>query len=252
MLPLCPKCGYQRRLQDTQVIEGVCPACGIAYAKWRPSNHIQPVKEKQVAVESQIVIPFSEKMRELIFYVPESVEQFIWYGRLALWVVFMLWGLSFIMDGINYETIGGSFLHQVNLPFHEFGHVFFRFAGNFMMILGGSLFQVSMPLGLACVFLFQQKDTFAASIMLWWSGQNFIDVSPYIADATARSLPLIGGASEEMHDWGNLLSQLNWLHYDHLIAQISFLIGTVFILLSISWGSYLLLLQKRHLQASLN
>jgi hypothetical protein len=251
MLSICPKCGYQRRLQDTQIMEGICPACGIVYAKWRPSlNHIPSIEETEIPIEYQTVMPLTQKISELIFYVPESVAQFIWYGRLALWLMFMLWGLSFVMDGINYETIGGSFLHQVNLPFHEFGHVFFRPAGNFMMILGGSLFQVSMPLGLACVFLFQQKDTFAASIMLWWSGQNFIDISPYIADATARSLPLIGGASEEMHDWGNLLTQLNWLPYDHKIAGISFLIGTLFILLSISWGSYLLLLQKRCLQSS--
>ena len=33
-----------------------------------------------------------------------------------------------------------------------------------------------------------------------------IDVSPYIADAPYRVLPLVGGLGEESHDWGNLLT----------------------------------------------
>jgi hypothetical protein len=40
-------------------------------------------------------------------------------------------------------------------------------------------------------------------MMLWWSGQNFIDVSPYIADAPTRYLPLISGI-DITHDWWNV------------------------------------------------
>ena len=47
----------------------------------------------------------------------------------------------------------GSMSHdELTILFHEFGHVFFRPFGEFMTILGGSLFQVLLPLPLALFF----------------------------------------------------------------------------------------------------
>ena len=34
-----------------------------------------------------------------------------------------LWTLWFAANGIDWEVIGGSFLHNANLAFHEFGHL---------------------------------------------------------------------------------------------------------------------------------
>lgn len=51
------------------------------------------------------------------------------------------------------------------------------------------------------------------------------DVALYISDASARSLPLIGGMSEEAHDWGNLLTMTNMLQYDHTLAIMVHYIG---------------------------
>ena len=79
-----------------------------------------------------------------------------------------------------------------------------------------------MPIWLMLVFVLKQRDNFAASIMLCWCGQNFIDLSPYINDAQYRSLPLVGGGGEESHDWGNLLTTMNLLDKTHSIAQASF------------------------------
>ena len=31
----CPKCGHARTRAESHVHEGICPACGIAYAKWQ-------------------------------------------------------------------------------------------------------------------------------------------------------------------------------------------------------------------------
>ncbi|WP_028863685.1 hypothetical protein [Psychromonas aquimarina] len=94
-------------------------------------------------------------------------------------------------------------------------------------------------------FSIQQKDNFGASIMLWWCGQSFIDISPYIADAQSRSLPLISGLGKESHDWGNLLSMTGNLQHTQLLADISFVIGSLIICLSFIWGAYLLYLQKQ-------
>lgn len=117
-----------------------------------------------------------------------------------------------------------------------------------MTLLGGSLFQVLLPLGLGAVFLWRYEDNFAASIMLWWSGQNFIDVSPYIADASFRTIPLIGGLGMEAHDWGNLLTMLDWLNYDYALGRASFVFGSSLMVVANAWGGYLLYLQKERLR----
>jgi hypothetical protein len=245
----CPKCHYQRRAIDAQVNSDICPACGIVYAKWiarhqtpEATSVINTINEDDVEDEEP-----RETLREFISYVPENIDPIVFWGRAITLAAFALWSFYFISAGVDWEKIGSSFLHNANLAFHEFGHIFFSPFGHFMMILGGSLFQVLMPLGLMLVFMIKQRDNFAASIMLWWSGQNFIDVSPYIDDAQYRALPLVGGGGEESHDWGNLLTMMNALEKTHTVAQASFNIGSVLIILALCWGFYLLRLQKKNL-----
>ena len=84
-----------------------------------------------------------------------------------------------------------------------------------------------------------QRDNFPASIMLWWVGQNFIDVSVYIADAPTRAMPLISG-TDANHDWWNLLSMTNSLDLADALGIACFVTGTGIILLSNAWGGHLL------------
>ncbi|MEB3355327.1 MAG: hypothetical protein VKK04_01175 [Synechococcales bacterium] len=116
------------------------------------------------------------------------------------------------------------FLHGVNLIFHEAGHVFFAIFGRFLMILGGSLFQIMVPAGL-CAYFWLTRQRFASAIALWWTGQNFLDVSIYVRDARDRELPLIGGLDETFHDWHNILLQLGLMRWDDLIANHVYGIG---------------------------
>ncbi|WP_390617614.1 hypothetical protein [Maricurvus nonylphenolicus] len=246
----CPKCGYQRQPSDHHVMAGICPACGIAYQKWldrQAQNQDQQPKQADDQSSSFTVaesVSLSQRIKALAFYVPENVEPLGFWGRVFLLGVFFIWGWSFILGGISWESIGGSFLHNVILPFHEFGHVLFSPFGRFMAILGGSLFQVLMPLGLMLAFLIKQRDAFGASIMLWWSGQSFIDISPYIADAPYRAIPLIRGMGEEAHDWGNLLTMTNSMDMAMPLARMSFGIGSLLMLMGCAWGAYVLYLQK--------
>ncbi len=138
-------------------------------------------------------------------------------------------------------------MHNINLAFHEFGHVLFAPLGELMMFLGGSLFQILLPLICLGVFSFQQHDNFAASIMLAWCGQSFVDVAPYIRDAEYRALPLVGGATEANHDWGNILTMLDAVSSCYTLAKISFAIGVMVMLLGLAWSIYLLWLQYRSL-----
>src|SRR5690606_31724218 len=132
--------------------------------------------------------------------------------------------------GVDWLWIGGSFLHSVNLPFHEYGHLMFSPFGTFWMFLGGSLFQILLPLFPLAYFMVWQRDNFAAAMMLWWCGQNFIDVAPYIADAQLRAIPLTSGR-EESHDWWNLLQMANALDWADAYANLCFTLGSSVILL---------------------
>src|SRR5262249_60601361 len=73
--------------------------------------------------------------------------------------------------------------HLPMVPIHEFGHVLFRPLGEFMTLLGGSLFQVLLPLIFGGIFVVKNRDPFAASVMLWWAAVAVMDVAPYVYDA---------------------------------------------------------------------
>lgn len=159
---------------------------------------------------------------------------------LALRSVFLallfLYSIQFFTIDVN-EEVMNAFIHGANLIFHEAGHVLFMPFGEFMTILGGSLFQILLPASLVLVFLYQdEKSIIGAQFALWWTGQNMTDVALYIADAGARSLPLIGGMSEEAHDWGNLLTMMDLLKYDMSIALGVHWVGILFMIFAFVWG----------------
>ncbi len=58
------------------------------------------------------------------------------------------WTWQFARATIIENAAGMSFLHLINLPFHEAGHILFIPLGRFMTVLGGSLFQVIVPASL--------------------------------------------------------------------------------------------------------
>jgi hypothetical protein len=105
-----------------------------------------------------------------------------------------------------------------------------------------------MPVVCLLVLILTTRDPFGASICLWWLGENFMDIAPYINDARSLSLPLLGGNTGRtspygFHDWEFILNELGMLRYDHLIANISYYIGIILMIASFAWGGYLLFLQ---------
>jgi hypothetical protein len=85
------------------------------------------------------------------------------------------------------------FLHLVNLPFHEAGHINFRTFAAFITLLGGTLGQLLMPSICMGVLLFNTRYPFGGPVALWWEGESFLDIAPYMFDARAGQLPLLGG-----------------------------------------------------------
>jgi hypothetical protein len=248
-ITICPKCRYQRQAIDHNIHTDICPSCGIVYSKFIAKQNplANDPEPDTTAFDYEIVPTLRQRLSAAFLYVPEKITTQAFYARAALLAAFALWGGYFISAGVNWEKIGSSFLHAVNLPFHEFGHILFMPLGTFMMFLGGSLFQILLPLICMCVFVFKQRDTFAGSIMLWWCGQNFIDVSPYIADAQYRALPLIGGAGEDSHDWGNILTTLDALDSTQSVANCSFAIGVILIIVALLWGAFILKAQWKNI-----
>lgn len=255
----CPKCHYTRKPSDTHVHDGVCPACGIAYQKWldkHQAQHAPVISENTPENTTGDDFEDSDKTganffsRLLITFTdtPSTIDPAIFGLRAALLLALIFWWGGMAMHGIDWEVIGGSFMHNIDLAFHEFGHVFFSPFGTLMMFLGGSLFQILLPLVPLASFTFQQRDNFSAAIMLAWCGQNFIDVAPYIRDAEYRALPLVGGATEANHDWGNILTMLDAVQSCYALAKISFTIGVIVMGMGFLWAIYMLQRQYQTMQ----
>lgn len=149
------------------------------------------------------------------------------------------WTWLFLAWPMREDVIGASFLHSINLPFHEAGHIIFSPFGEFMTTLGGSLTQVLVPIICAIAFLTTSWNPFGAAVMGWWAGENLMDVAIYINDARALALTLIGGhtgAEVEGHDWEHLLIMTNSLHLDHKIANIAQFIGAAVMIGCMVWA----------------
>lgn len=187
------------------------------------------------------------------FFLPpeEDVNHIIFAGRVLVFIGLAVWGYRFITHTWYSTYVMESFMHHINLPFHEAGHVIFSPFGRFMHVLGGSLGQLLMPLICLVAFLYPNHNPFAASAALWWFAQNLMDLAPYIGDARAGELPLLGGVTgsdvEDYHDWEVLLKMRGWLLYDHKIADAAYATGRWLMLLAFLWGGYVLWRQYNNL-----
>jgi hypothetical protein len=164
-------------------------------------------------------------------------------GRAILLALLAWWTWQFILHPLEWLVMNSAFLHVVNLPFHEAGHVVFAPFGEFMHILGGSLGQVIIPIVCAVAFA-RRSDGFGMAVCVWWAGQSLVDVAPYIADARALQMPLIGGgtgAEVEGHDWEAILTRLGWLHLDHRIGMGVHIVGSVVMIAALGLAALALL-----------
>jgi hypothetical protein len=127
-----------------------------------------------------------------------------------------------------YDPFQWHLIDGVNLVIHEAGHIVFMPFGEFIMLAGGSLFQVIMP-ALFASYFFYHRQPYSAAFVLFWVGESLLNVSVYAGDAVAMQLPLLGG-QDSMHDWNYLLDRLGLLGSTSAIACAIRLAGTVGIL----------------------
>ncbi len=206
----CPKCGIEN--QDGAV---ACIRCGVIFAKIKPDlSPIErvPIREQIANSPSQVVEPDNS------FVVPKAV----------LLAAMAFYAFRLLSHPIASNFAGESFLHLVNLPFHEAGHVIFSPFGRLIQVMGGTLGQLLIP-AIVCVSFFLRRDRYAAAVGLWWLGESMVDVAPYADDARAGQLPLLGGVTgsevEDYHDWEVILGRLGILSWDHTVAKFFFIGG---------------------------
>lgn len=185
--------------------------------------------------------------RELVLGPEAAVSPLALAWRGVLLVGLALWSLSFFSIAMDGDRLAGSFMHLIHLPFHEGGHILFMPFGSFLMSLGGSLIQVMVPLVCAGAFL-ARRDRFGTAVALWWTGQSLMDIAPYVADARALRLMLLGGhtgAEVEGHDWEAILSALGWLSHDVALGRIVNALGVLLMLAALAWGAHALWKQRQ-------
>lgn len=255
----CPKCGAGQPDDNA-----ICARCGIVFEKYykyhpppgdpdRPPGGATATPMRPAPATPGRPGRGAGGLADLLLPPAQNGD---WLGlgaRALLWVALLAWGLHLAWSPVAANLAGQSFLHLVNLPFHEFGHILFRPFGAYMTSLGGTLGQLLMPAICCGVLLVSTRDPFGASAALWWLGENFLDIAPYIDDARSGTLPLLGGnvghsAPYGFHDWEYLLGETGLLHWDHAIARASHLLGCLTMLLALAWGGWLLYRHYRQLR----
>lgn len=239
---LCPKCGFEQH--DGAV---ACPRCGVVFAKYR---QMEATNQMRLRASTSSGSQWGMLAKEWFVESDQANDFLAFAGRGLVFFLLLWWGWRFITTPLETNYTGESFLHLVNLPFHEAGHLVFMPLGRFMMFLGGTLGQILMPIVCLVTLLIKTRDPFGASVALWWTAENFMDIAPYINDARTLDLMLLGGVTgkeTDGHDWENILSMLGWLPHDHRLAHASYNLGIALMLASFAWGAVLLLRHYRRL-----
>jgi len=122
-----------------------------------------------------------------------------------------------------------NLIDNVNLVVHEAGHTIFMFFGELIHVLAGSFFQIAFPLVFVIYFFIWRKDLFSASLILFWVGQNILNVAIYMGDSIRLELPLLGGDSS-IHDWNYILSYFNILKYTDTLSSLTYSLGFMVII----------------------
>ena len=154
------------------------------------------------------------------------------WAKVALALALLLVGRSAFRSDEGYIPLLGD----INVAIHETGHYVFMPFGELMMYLGGSIFQVLVPLAFAGYFIVGKpahRDRFAAAVCVWWAALHVLTVSLYAADARAGQLTLLSGATGEDdpagHDFYKIFAHLGVLNSDTIYAgRLRALAGAMF------------------------
>jgi hypothetical protein len=244
----CPNCNLEQPDQNTE-----CPKCGIIFEKFNKQQRSPRINRKRILRATGNGKEVGRFVKKLFLEVNRETNPFYFGGRVLLFLLLFIWGWKFILTPMETNYAGNSFLHYINLPFHEAGHIFFQIFGRWMTSLGGTLGQLLVPFVCLLALLIKSRDPFGASATLWWLGESFMDIAPYINDARSGKLMLLGGVTGKeadygYHDWEFILSEVGLLRFDHFLARLAEGVGIILMITSFAWAGTVLFRQYRTLK----
>ena len=165
-----------------------------------------------------------------------------WWPLRAVLMLYFAYVLVRHLGSAEYNSWFGG----INLGIHELGHVVFSPFGPFIGILGGSFWQVAVPL-LAFWIFHRQGDYFAHSVAACWLGTSLFNLAAYIGDARSRVLPLVSpfGGEEIIHDWHYLLGTLGLLPLDGALAFLVRVLAFAAMVAGLAWGGWMIMIMAR-------
>jgi hypothetical protein len=262
--PVCPKCSHQPLPAD-QAFPAACPGCGLILAKYS-ATVIPKASPRAIATGTAAMDAtgtgasddhensrMSQWLASLL-HVPDEVSKTNWYGRIAGLLLFSVWTVLIWRDmDVPVGNPGSYVLHIILTPFHEAGHyLIFRWFGQFIMTLGGTLGQHLFPIVIGIAFL-RKGNPFGAAIGLWLLGFSISDMGCYMYDAFDPKLMLLDGrtgAESDGHDWQNIFGDLGLLRQSRGIGLFFGGFGMLVMAAGLAWGAWLVWLQREKLSDS--
>jgi hypothetical protein len=249
MYKKCPKCGHEHAAGDTAPRDA-CIACGLIFSKYLKSRLAPAVPAAGHVRPADSEPGLLARAQDLALHVPGEVPALHVYARTALLAALIVYGIRLAAMDIPSWELASSLLHTPMVPIHEFGHVLFAPFGEFMQLLGGSLFQAALPLIFGGVFLVKNRDPFAAAVMLWWSAVAVMDIAPYIYDAQVPQHILLSGRTGDTgsHDFIDVLGTLGLLNKAQTVGYVVHRLGVLMLLASFGWAVWVVWRQKARMR----
>ncbi len=154
-------------------------------------------------------------------------------GAFIGWLVFYALFLLY-----QAKSPSGVITDLVFVPIHEGGHLLFRWFGQWLAVLGGTMLQLGVPVALAVYFVFQRQLT-ATAFCVFFFFQQFLPTAIYMADSRSQALQYVTvGEGEATHDWFFVFSNIGLLEHDTQIGAFVRVLGWLGMLGTIGWYAY--------------
>ena len=130
--------------------------------------------------------------------------------------------LAWILHRHLTDPTYASIFSGINLAFHEMGHAaFMAFGSRILTTVGGTLFEIGVPMAAGVYLWVRQRDPFGAAVCVFWMGAALVGAGAYAADARAQALPLVspfGPVDVDSHDWTVMLLRVGRISQDQEIG----------------------------------
>lgn len=198
----CPSCGSGNRAGDP-----ACYQCGAGL--------VEAASESTAAPTSESTSTATSAARQVALEIEHTQATWRWGFHVAVLALAAWLAVPYFTRPAHYGV-----LDYAILPFHEAGHYFLMpFAPQFLVVAGGTLAQLGLPLGFAIYFLWRRKEPFAACVSGFWMCACMQNMAIYMKDARFLLLPLFGADPLDGHDWNYLFGKLHLLHQSVAIGD---------------------------------